>query len=136
MLKSMTGFGKAIVELENKKVTIEIKSLNSKQLDLSTRIPSIYKEKDLYVRNLIKNKLERGKIEFCIYLETIGVNKDALINKEAVKHYYNQLNEVGSELGINTNSDVILSNILRLPETLKQEREELDESEWDTICLE
>ncbi len=126
MLKSMTGFGKSICELENKKVTVEIKSLNSKQLDLFTRIPSLYKEKDLIIRNEISKQLERGKVELSVYIESVGTDKNVKINKALVEDYCNQLSEVSKELGIENKND-FLSIIMKMPDTLKTERQEIDE---------
>lgn len=131
MLVSMTGYGKSVCELGNKKLTIEIRSLNSKQLDLNTRIPGFYKEKELDIRNLISRDLQRGKIEFNLYAELNGLENSNVINKNVVKAYYQQLKEINQELGIDTGD--ILSTILRLPDTLKTEREELDEQEWNRV---
>ncbi|MFA8435787.1 MAG: YicC/YloC family endoribonuclease [Marinifilaceae bacterium] len=133
MLKSMTGFGKATIELENKKVSIEIKSLNSKQLDINTRIPNLYKEKDLILRNEIKNSLERGKVELSIYIESIGTDKETKINKPIVEAYYKQLSEISQELGIKMDQEPMLQTIVKMPDALKVEHQELDEEEWDHI---
>ncbi len=127
----MTGYGKNICELENKKITVEIRTLNSKGFDLNTRIPSIYKEKEICLRNEILNKLERGKIDFSIYVEHTGTDKCNIINKEVVSDYFKQLNTIVNEHKIQ-NSD-ILSTIMRLPDTLKTEIKELDETEWAKI---
>lgn len=134
MLISMTGFGKAILELENKKVSIEIKSLNSKQLDINTRIPNLYKEKDLILRNEIKHKLERGKVELSIYIESVGVDKETKINKPIVEGYYHQLEELSKELGIPMEKEPILQTIVKLPDALKVEHQELNEEEWAKIA--
>jgi len=131
MLKSMTGFGKAVLELDNKKVTIEIKSLNSKQLDLSTRIPNIYKEKDLIVRNEIKKELNRGKVEMGIFIESVGSEKEVKINLPIVKEYFNQLKGMCDDCGIDEEN--MLQTIMRLPDVLKIEYAELDENEWKHI---
>jgi len=131
MLKSMTGFGKAILEIDNKKITIEVKSLNSKQLDLSTRIPNIYKEKDLIVRNEIKKELNRGKVEMSIFIESVGSEKEVTINLPIIKEYHKQLSTVCNECDIDQAN--ILQTIMRLPDTLKVEYQELDENEWNII---
>lgn len=133
MLISMTGFGKATLELENKKVSIEIKSLNSKQLDINTRIPNLYKEKDLVLRNEIKNQLERGKVELSVFIESVGTDKETKINKPIVEAYYQQLTELSSELGIPMDKEPILQTIVKLPDALKTEHQELDEEEWNQI---
>jgi uncharacterized protein (TIGR00255 family) len=128
----MTGFGKAVCELENKTITIEIKSLNSKQLDIFTRIPPVYREKDLDIRNLISNKLQRGKIEFNLSVEITDARSAGNINAPVVKEYYNQLKALGNDVDIDYN-DSILSVIMRLPDTLKMDKEELDDNEWKKI---
>lgn len=129
MIKSMTGYGKAVAEIPNKKITIEIKSLNSKQLDLNTRVPWLYKEKEPEIRNIISQKLDRGKIDLTINFDLLDQEIIPVINKNVVKNYYNQLKEIGSELNINID-DQILSTILKFPDALKTEKTELDEAEW------
>jgi uncharacterized protein (TIGR00255 family) len=90
MIKSMTGYGKAIAETPQKKITIEIKSLNSKQLDLNTKLPWLYKEKEPEIRNLISQRLDRGKIDFSVYCDMLDDEVVTVINKSAVRNYYNQ----------------------------------------------
>lgn len=133
MLISMTGFGKATLELENKKISIEIKSLNSKQLDINTRIPNLYKEKDMVIRNEIKNKLQRGKVELSIFIESVGTDKETKINKPIVEAYYKQLQELSLNLGVSIDNEPILQTILKLPDALKVEYQELNEEEWNLI---
>lgn len=132
MIKSMTGYGKAIAETPQKKITIEIKSLNSKQLDLNTKIPWIYKEKEPEIRNIISQKLDRGKIDFTIFFDVLDDETATVINKNAVRNYYNQFREIASELQINLD-DQIFSAIMKLPETLKTEKPELPEEEWEIV---
>ncbi len=132
MIKSMTGYGKAECELPNKRITIEIKSLNSKQLDINARFPSTYKEKDIEVRKLIAEKLERGKVDFNLYCEQLGASSNAHVNKPVVVAYHQQLSEIEKELGYTPNED-IFSTIMRLPDAVKIEYEELDEDEWKQI---
>ncbi len=132
MLLSMTGYGKALCEIGNKKLTIEIKSLNSKQLDLNTRLPGFYREKEIEVRNLISRRLERGKVDFSLYAEVTGAENNSVINTEIVKNYYLQLSKISNELGIGSKTE-LLQIIMRLPDVLKTEREELDEGEWKLI---
>lgn len=129
MIRSMTGFGKTEFEVGNKKITLEIKSLNSKQLDINTRIPAMYREKDIEIRRLISEKLTRGKVDFALYLDNLGTESTSRINAAIVKDYYRQLKTIHKELGIEVNS-TILQSILRLPETVKMVYDELDESEW------
>jgi len=125
----MTGFGKTEFEVGNKKITLEIKSLNSKQLDINTRIPAMYREKDIEIRRLISEKLTRGKVDFALYLDNLGTESTSRINVAIVKDYYMQLKTIHKELGIDVNNTIIQS-ILRLPETVKMVYDELDESEW------
>lgn len=132
MLQSMTGFGKTTCEINNKKIVVEIKSLNSKQLDLSTRIAGIYREKEMEIRNLISQKLERGKVEFTLYIDNSGKESGAKINQTIVKSYYEQLKALSAETGIPETQDW-LAVIMRMPDALKTETEELDENEWSEI---
>jgi len=132
MMKSMTGYGKAECELPNKKITIEVKSLNSKQLDINTRMPGLYKEKDISIRKAISDILGRGKVEFSMYLESLGEESHATINAAIVRDYYQQLSALRDDLGIEEKTQ-LLDIIMRLPDTVKVEREELDEEEWKQI---
>lgn len=129
MIRSMTGFGKTEFEVGKKKITLEIKSLNSKQLDINTRVPSMYREKDLEIRRLISEMLIRGKVDFALYLDNLGTESSAKINKAIVSDYYRQLSEVQQELGLPV-TEAIMQSIMRLPDTVKTTYEELDETEW------
>lgn len=128
----MTGFGKAECELPNKKITIEIKSLNSKQLDIYSRFPSTYKVKDIEVRKLISDRLVRGKVEFNMFSESLGEESNSAINQPIVKKYYQQAKTIYDEIGIEL-SEVSMQTILRLPDSIKTEHLELDEDEWALI---
>ncbi|MGL4779604.1 MAG: YicC/YloC family endoribonuclease [Bacteroidales bacterium] len=132
MIQSMTGFGRAVTELPNKKITIEIKSLNSKQLDLNMRIPQLYREKEIFLRNEILRKLERGKVEFSIYIEQIAKESSAVINGNVLNSYYKQLKEISQAAGI-PEPENWYEVLMRLPDTLKTEVQELDEKEWEAI---
>jgi len=132
MIKSMTGYGKAVAETPQKKITIEIKSLNSKQLDLNIKLPWLYKEKEPEIRNLISQKLDRGKIDFSIFIDSADQEVATVINKVAVRNYYNQFKDIAAELDISLD-DQIFSAIMKLPETLKTEKNEISESEWELI---
>lgn len=134
MLRSMTGYGKAECELSQKKVTIEIKSLNSKQMDLNTRISLVFREKDLEIRRELSDKLVRGKVDFILYTESLGEDAATKINAGIVKSYFRQLEQLSSDLNIPLN-DNILQTILALPEVVKNEREELNDQEWKTILI-
>jgi uncharacterized protein (TIGR00255 family) len=125
----MTGYGKAIAETAQKKITIEIKSLNSKQLDLSTKLPWLYKEKEPEIRNLISQRLDRGKIDFSIYCDMLDDEVVTVINKSAVRNYYNQFKEIAEDLKINLD-DQIFTAIMKLPDTMKTEKPEMSEEEW------
>jgi uncharacterized protein (TIGR00255 family) len=132
MIKSMTGYGKAIAETPQRKITIEIKSLNSKQLDLNTKVPWLFKEKEPEIRNIISQKLDRGKIDFSIYFDMIDDESVTVINKAAVRNYYNQFQEIATELKIDLD-DQIFSAIMKLPDTMKTEKPELPENEWELV---
>ncbi len=128
----MTGYGKAIAEAPQKKITIEIKSLNSKQLDLNTKLPWLYKEKEPEIRNVISQRLDRGKIEFTIYCDMLDDEVVTVINKSAVRNYYNQFKEIAAELKIDLD-DQIFTAIMKLPDTLKTEKPEISETEWEMV---
>ena len=128
----MTGFGKVTAELPSKKVTVEIKALNSKQLDLSTRIPSIYKDKEMELRSLLLQSLERGKVEFNIFIEYIGKDTPTQINLAAVENYYNQIKVIAEKLNISVPNDWF-QTLLRMPDAIKSETVEPDESEWGVV---
>ena len=128
MIQSMTGYGKTIVQLPQKKVTIEVKSLNSKNLDLNVRIPSIYKEKELEIRKFLSKNLVRGKVECSIFIEVTGEETTTKINKEVVNSYIDQLRNIAVTSPENT-----LEIAMRLPDSLKVEREQLNEKEWKAI---
>jgi uncharacterized protein (TIGR00255 family) len=130
----MTGYGKAILETPRKKITVEIKSLNSKQADVSARLPWMYKEKEIEIRNMVSRKLERGKIDLYISFDTAEDEAIPVINKGNVRNYYNQLRELANELNAERNSD-LLAIVMRLPETLKAEKAELTEEEWNTVTV-
>jgi len=131
MIQSMTGYGKSVLQLPTKKVTIEIKSLNSKNLDLNVRIPSYYKEKELSVRKKLAKSLVRGKIDFSIYVEMTADETSTSVNKAVIKEYILQLrNTVDAKRA----SDFeLLKMAITMPDSLKTEREELDENEWNSI---
>ena len=128
----MTGFGKVTAELPSKKVTVEIKALNSKQLDLSTRIPSIYKDKEMELRSLLLQSLERGKVESNIFIEYIGKDTPTQINLAAVENYYNQIKVIAEKLNISVPNDWF-QTLLRMPDAIKSETVEPDESEWGVV---
>lgn len=128
MIQSMTGYGKTVLQLPTKKITVELKSLNSKNLDLNVRIPSYYREKELDLRKKLASSLERGKIDFSIYIESNGGEVSSKVNENTVKEYMNQLRNI-----VDANDVELLKIAVRLPDTLKTEREELDEEEWGEI---
>ncbi|MCF7559429.1 YicC family protein [Sabulilitoribacter multivorans] len=128
MIYSMTGYGKSVLQLPTKKITIEIKSLNSKSLDLNTRMPSIYREKELAIRKILADKLVRGKVDFSIYVEATAEDTSTQINTPVVKQYIEQLRQVvdGDEMDL-------LKMAVRFPDALNTVREEIDETEWQAI---
>jgi uncharacterized protein (TIGR00255 family) len=126
MILSMTGFGKATLQLPTKKVTVEIKSLNSKGLDLNTRMPSVFREMELGLRNQLSQRLERGKIDFSLYVEVTGEETSSKINVPIVKGYINQMKAVIP----NADETELMKMAVRMPDALKTERDEIDENEW------
>lgn len=131
MIHSMTGYGKSVLQLPTKKITIEIKSLNSKTLDLNTRIPSYYKEKELEVRKKLASSLVRGKIDFSIFVEMTADETSTTVNKGVVREYMDQLRNIVQS---GTSNDIeLLHMAIKMPDALKTEREELDEEEWKQI---
>ena len=137
MFFSMTGYGKDECQYGNKKIIVEIKSLNSKQFDLNTRIPGYYKEKELFVRNLIITKLIRGKIDFTLFIDSSEAENAVKLNAKIISDYYNQLKTIADNLDINDESNWF-SVLTKLPDAIKTERSELDEEEWEStsICIE
>lgn len=134
MVLSMTGFGKATCEVGTKKLTIEIKSLNSKQLDLFSRLPNIYKEKELELRNYVAQKLERGKVEFSISMDSINGAQPNQINKTLVKSYYEEIKSLSQELGVEPPADW-MKILLKMPDVMKMEVAELEETDWKIIRM-
>ncbi len=124
----MTGFGKTVVQLPAKKITIEIKSLNSKSLDLNARMPSMYREKELAIRKQIANALKRGKIDFSLFVEMTGEATSTIINKTVVNQYIKQLKDV-----VAGDETELLKMAIRLPDATTTERDEIDEGEWKQI---
>lgn len=132
MIHSMTGYGKAICQLPNKKINIEIKSLNSKQLDLNVRMPSLYREKEIELRNEVALRLVRGKVDLSFYVESATSDKVTQINRQVIEGYYQQLMPIAEGLNLTAGTD-LLRIIMSLPETVKTEQAELDEQEWAAI---
>ena len=128
MIQSMTGYGKCILQLPSKKITIEIKSLNSKNLDINTRIPSFYREKELSLRDRIAKSLVRGKVDFNLYVEISGEETSATINEEVVKAYIAQLRNI-----VAGDETELLKMAVRMPDALKTERDEIDDEEFQQI---
>lgn len=130
MIQSMTGFGKHVIQLPTKKITVELKSLNSKSLDLNARMPSAYREKELELRKTIATSLVRGKVDFGLYVEFTGDETSAEVNELAVRNYMSQLRSIaeGDDLRL-------LDMALRMPDALKTEREDIDEEEFKQIKI-
>jgi TIGR00255 family protein len=131
MILSMTGYGKAVVTYKEKKISVEIKSLNSKNFDLSTRIAPLYREKEMEVRQTLANLLERGKVDFSLWIEKDAALDATPINAQLVKNYYQQIKNIATEIGIPEPNDWF-STLLHLPDvTTKTEIEILEEDEWN-----
>lgn len=125
----MTGFGKASLQLPTKKITVEIKSLNSKGLDLNTRMPSVFREMELGLRTQLSQKLERGKIDFSLYVEITGEETSSKINVPIIKSYINQMKAVLP----NADETELMKMAVRMPDAMKTERDEIDENDWKEI---
>lgn len=128
MIQSMTGFGKSVTQLPAKKITVEIKSLNSKNLDVNARIPSQYREKELQLRNTIAKSLTRGKIDFSLFVEITGEETTAAVNPGVVRKYIEQLKQI-----VDGDKTELLKMAVRMPDALSTAREEIDESEFKAI---
>ncbi|HEY9186118.1 MAG TPA: YicC/YloC family endoribonuclease [Salegentibacter sp.] len=128
MIQSMTGFGKSVTQLPAKKITVEIKSLNSKNLDVNARIPSQYREKELQLRNTISKSLTRGKIDFSLFVEITGEETTASVNPGVVKKYIQQLRGI-----VDGDETELLKMAVRMPDALSTAREEIDQSEFKAI---
>ena len=127
MVKSMTGFGKGEAALRNKKITVEIRSLNSKQLDLSLRLPAVYRQSEYEIRNLIARTIQRGKVDVFVTVESQAVETSARINREVFREYLRQMNDTLSFSGIDAGYDAILPVIMRLPDVVATEAEAISE---------
>ncbi|MFT5984719.1 MAG: hypothetical protein ACI825_000197 [Planctomycetota bacterium] len=128
MIQSMTGYGKNVIQLASKKITVEIKSLNSKSLDINARVPSSYREKELVMRKMLASSLTRGKVDFSLYVEMTGEETTSQINKVVVKQYMKQLTNI-----VDTDQAELLKMAIKMPDALKTTREEIDENEFAEI---
>lgn len=129
----MTGFGKAVVEIPNKKITVEIKSLNSKQIDIAARVPSVYRECELEIRNIIARRLERGKVDVTVSVESINPDAAMRLNIPVMAAYKSQIEEMSAALNIPLPDDWY-ATLLRLPDVMKTETQtELDEAETEAL---
>src|SRR5688572_21065134 len=131
MIRSMTGFGKATGSAGNNLITVEVKSLNSKFLEMNLRLPAIYKDKDLELRNEISKAVERGKVDFIVTLETTPGSKKSAFNKVLIRRYFDDLLDLKKEFKLS--SDDYLNIIMRLPDVLNLEKTEADPKEWKMI---
>ncbi len=132
MIASMTGYGKAEAALTGMKITVEIKSLNSKQTDISLKLPSFYRDKEPEIRNLLTRRLERGKIDLYIYTEITGDVTSVTINRQLALHYYRELKQLLSEME-GASGEEILPVIMKMPDVLKQGTEEISDADWVSV---
>lgn len=133
MIQSMTGYGKATVAYKGKKVTVEVKSLNSKSFDLTTRVAPIYREKEMEMRQMLAKALERGKVDFCVWVEKTAEADATPINAALIESYHNQIKHIATTLGLQEPQDWF-ATLLRLPDVMvKTEHEELDAEEWAVV---
>lgn len=131
MLRSMTGFGKAEGIVATRKITVEIRSLNSKQLDLNLRIPSIFREKELEMRSWLSDNIQRGKADVLLYYESLEAEKRMGINKPLMESYYYDLKEIADKVGIDKVD--YLNALMRIPDVMRPETHEVHEDEWKSI---
>jgi uncharacterized protein (TIGR00255 family) len=131
MIKSMTGYGKSNVDVKGKKISIEARSVNSKSLDISFRMPSIYREKEIEIRTLISDLLKRGKVDFSINIDIADEESTTAINKQAFESAHKQLNDLCTALKIN-DAD-LLNAVMRMPDVLKPDKKELESNEWNAM---
>lgn len=129
MVKSMTGFGKGEATLQNKKITVEIRSLNSKQLDLGLRLPAVYRQSEYEIRNIIARTIQRGKVDVFVTVESQAVETPARINKEVFREYLHQMTDTLAFAGIDADYDAIVPVIMRLPEVVSTETESISDEE-------
>lgn len=132
MIQSMTGYGKAELNLKTANFTIEVRSLNSKQIDANVKMSSIYRDKEIGLRKLLSEKLKRGKIELSIWRESSESNAKYTLNTELIKEYFSQINDITNDLGINAKE--IMPSLLKMPEVLVKGEEKADENEWEEIA--
>jgi uncharacterized protein (TIGR00255 family) len=130
MIYSMTGFGRSSAETSDKKITVELRSLNSKQLDLNLRLPGRYREKEGEIRKLVSSVVERGKVDLSIHVESAGVERSHFLNKDLILVYYNEVKIIADSVG---DKSELMPSVLRFPEVFKTDNQELNEEEWHTI---
>ncbi len=135
MIKSMTGYGKSVRESGGRRICVEIRSLNSKQADISLRLPAIYRDKEYEIRNTVTRALRRGKIDVSISYEQLAEKCEAPVNAEVFKSYHARISAIASECGIDLAREPVVGTILRLPEVIKTEREDITDDEWaELMC--
>ena len=132
MIQSMTGYGKAELNLKNANFTIEVRSLNSKQIDANVKMSSIYRDKEIGLRKLLSEKLQRGKIELSIWRESSESSAKYTLNTELIKEYFSQIQQVSSSLSINSSN--IMPSLLKMPEVLVKGEEKAEDNEWEEIA--
>ncbi|MEC9208916.1 MAG: YicC/YloC family endoribonuclease, partial [Bacteroidota bacterium] len=143
MIQSMTGYGKAEINLENANFTIEVKSLNSKQIDATLKMSSLYRNKEIGIRNLLAEKLQRGKIELSIWRGKLESSTNYTLNTEVIKEYHQQTLQLKKDLGLKWNmwtftpffvkSTDIIPALLKMPDVIRKEEEKVNEREWGEI---
>ncbi len=133
MMKSMTGFGKAVAILNGKNYEIEIKSLNGKSLDINTKLPANYKERELEMRSIIGERLERGKIDFSLTITVVSGGEAVKVNEELLASYFNTMSQITDRLNFKPDQTQLFTTLLRFPDVLRNDPEPLDENEWEFV---
>lgn len=132
-IKSMTGYGKGEVLCEGRKITVEIKSLNSKQLDLSVKLPSFFRDKEFSIREAVSKVLKRGKVDVFVSMETVDKSQSTLFNKDIFEVYFNQINDMAAGLGINANDTNVITAIMRMPDVIQSDKIEIDDTQVQSL---
>ncbi len=133
MIKSMTGFGKSEATVRNRKITVEIRSLNSKQLDLNVKVPPVYRQSEYEIRNIVARRMQRGKVDLFVTVESLSTQTSARIDREAFREYIRQMNDALVYAGIDAGYDAMLAAVMRLPDVVAAESESVSDEERQAL---
>ena len=133
MIKSMTGFGKSEATVRNRKITVEIRSLNSKQLDINVKVPPVYRQSEYEIRNIVARRMQRGKVDLFVTVESLSTQTSARIDREAFREYIRQMNDALVYAGIDAGYDAMLAAVMRLPDVVAAEWERVSDEERQAL---